>query len=285
MPNILAITAAAMIVALPTVAVAQVRDDALYQSIVAKRVDGLDTWLSSGGDPNARLFVPDSDRTIPVLELATRAGNESAILTLLGVGADIENQGGFVPLLEMAAQKGMVDAVNALIARDPTRLSTVNPRNNPLVLAVGHGHREVVLALLDSMPAYLSDTEWQNVLNEALVIVTSNAAPDSISLASDLLRAGADVQSMPVLAGAAIACSVELVKLYLANGADPNQLHGGQSPLDYGLQCFAKDREQAGYAILSALVEAGADACSVDVASPDIIDSARIAIERIRSCE
>jgi hypothetical protein len=279
------IVVATAVVALPLVALGQLRNDELYRSIMEGRDDALRAYLESGGAPTISLFVPESEATLSLLELAVRSGNDDAAAQLLDIGAHpAVGLGVFSAgdMIRAAASKGMTRTLGVLIDQDPVRLTSIGVDDHPLLYAVGHGHVETTSVILERMGG-LSVTAADDILNEALIIATSGDSPSATEIANALLMAGADPVSTPALPGAVINCSSDMVSIFLQAGGDPNQQYGGRAIADYALDCFDSASQARARIILEQLRDGGTDLCALDLTDREATISA--AVREIGQCE
>lgn len=160
----------------------------------------------------------------------------------------------------VAARAGNASQVSALLDDDPSLANAVNDRgDSPLIVAIYSGASDVVQLLLDRgaaanlfESAALGDTPLVRamlVANPALVNSYSYDGWTALHLAAHfgrtdtaraLVEQDADVSlrslnsldNMPLHAAVAGGEHVELVRLLLERGADPNAIqHGGYTPL------------------------------------------------------
>ncbi len=256
-------------------AFAQVADPALYTSIASGGVEELRSYLSSGGNPSARINVPNAATSMALLDVAVRSVNEEPALVLLMSGARPEGTTEFV---EIAAERGFADVLGYMLDRDPSLVFQMRMENHPLFLAIARGHLDVVSTLLDSMKP-LGNAELEVILNEALSIATNSYSTASgPAIVRELLDAGADAVSTPVLAGAVSACAPDLVSTLLAAGSDAKRRYDlGSGPVllaQYAVRCFERV-PGAAESILGELASAGADLCSIDWSDSKLSERAR----------
>lgn len=100
--------------------------------------------------------------------------------------------------------------------------------------------------------------------------------------AGNVLRAGANVEAAPVLAGAAMNCAPSLVAVYLDAGVDPNQIYGDRTVAQHALGCFDKGLEEEAHTILEQLRSRGVDLCRLNLDS--VSEDVRRALSEIQDC-
>jgi ankyrin repeat protein len=267
-------------------ACAQSVDTDLYNSIVNDETDTLTLFLNSGGNPSATIRVPQTDGSIALLDLAVRAGNQRATALLLRAGATPED---IVEFLEMLAEKGFAEVINALLDQDPALVARMRSENHPLVLAVAAGHDDVVSAFLKKMSYMGGGAEVRDVLNQGLLGAISKHGPNEPShpLIMTLLDAGADPISTTALAGAVLSCNPNLVATFLVAGADAKRAYDvGIGPTylaEFAVRCFENTPDNA-ERILREIASAGADPCAVDLANPRVPESARTYLRETEAC-
>ena len=209
---------------------------ALKDAIENEDISAVSQLLSKGVDPNCELILSDGSRTSPLFYSIVDWSNDEIAKLLIDAGADVNyrsiNGALEFPVLHAAISESNVGIVERLLSKgaDP---------NCERVLADGSRYSP----LLDSIHIWPNDT-----------------------IASILINAGADVNyvgfangvKFSVLHAAIIKSNVDILKLLLSKGADPNcerVLANGSrySPL---LDCLV---EWPNDVIASILINAGAD--------------------------
>ena len=172
----------------------------LSHAICAGNVGIVERLLSKGADPNCERVLSDGSRYRPLRDSIGVWPNDAIASILINAGADvnyIENvNGAKLPVLSYTIYMGNVGIVERLLSKgaDP---------NCERVLANGNRYSP----LLDSIVAWPND-----------------------AIASILINAGADVNyignvngaKIPVLHAAISESNVDILKLLLSKGADPN---------------------------------------------------------------
>jgi hypothetical protein len=264
---------------------AQIADPALYTSIASGGVEELKSYLSSGGNPSARINVPNATTSMALLDVAVRSTREEPALVLLTSGARPDAPTEFV---EVAAERGFAGVLGYMLDRDPSLVFQMRTENHPLFLAIARGHLDAVSTLLDRMKP-LGNAQREPILNEALSIATNSyELASGPAIVRKLLDAGADAVSTPVLAGAVSACASDLVSTLLAAGSDAKRRYDiGSGPVllaQYAVRCFERAPDAA-ESILRELASAGADLCSIDWADSKMSErSARRPEIEIENC-
>lgn len=244
---------------------AQAPSDTLYNSIVEGDAEAITLYLTAGGDPNTELTIPGANTKISLLELAMRSRNEHVALLLLQAGAATSEVG---TLIEWAAEVGFADVMAHLLDQDPVRILMMRRESHPLVIAVAHRNRNIVSLLLEKMATIGGYAERQEILDEALIAATGTYDGGvTAELVDDLLKAGASASNTPVLAGAVLKCSPELISVFLAAGADARGQYdagrGSFTPIEYAVRCFQRGDipSHTAEAVVDQLIGAGADLC------------------------
>jgi hypothetical protein len=268
---------------------AQLRNDDLYADVSEKRSDELISGLNAGLSPDALLFVPQSDRSISLLELALRAANDDAAVELMqrGASTDLEEEFFGMPLLDVAAQQGLTRSVSFLIEQDPTVL--VRSGGDPLRLAVGYGRTDTARVLLRQMLSVVPAEELQPVPDEALRIAVFEEV--EMEFLESLIQAGADPQATPELPAAIwIAvryCSPDQASFLLQRGVDPNPRHEDVHIAIPAFECFLSEGDDAdadAREILQLLSNGGTDLCSFAGAEAALTSRAESALSDLALC-
>jgi ankyrin repeat protein len=213
------------------------------------------TLLKGGADPAAR--HPDGETA---LMAASRTGHLDAVRLLLDAGANVNAADGYQQetALMWAAAEGHRDVVQALIAAgaDPNRkahISTIDERKHgdhatggftALMFAARDGYGDVVEALVKggadlkatngdglSAPAIAIVNDWFDLAKQ-MVDLGADANDGSLYFAVDMHDATTDMRAHD---GSRLRVdhpnklnSMDLVKLLLDRGADPNKVFIGQ---------------------------------------------------------
>jgi ankyrin repeat protein len=221
----------------------------------------------------AKVGVRTTAGNTPLILAGRRAGNSRTVHLLLERGADAteRNDAGVSPVLAGAAS-GDVETVRLLLdagaqAEDSPRSKKPKPTDlfarirTPLMWAASHNNVRMVRLLLDHKADPNQSTSFGNPLSHA-------CWSDAFEAAELLIARGANVNARDAIAdftplhwaAGAEPPRRQLVKLLLANGADPNA--GGGEPVNaLGLvpqtpRLIAEKRGRT--AIVDALVAAGA---------------------------
>lgn len=218
-------------------------------------------------------------------QFAVRGSKEDPALVLLRSGARPTDTTEFV---EIAAQKGFAGVLAYVSDADPSLVLHMRAEHHPLHLAIGDGHRDVFLILLDRMEL-LAYAERDEILKEALyVALNSFDAGEDPTIVYDLLNTGAVPITTRALALAASRCEPRLVSVFLAAGADLRRREDlgwkAASVAQHAAWfCFTKD-ENAARSIFGALKSAGANVCDVDLSDDRIPEAARTYLRDVEEC-
>ena len=272
---------AAVLSTLSIVAVGQIRNDSLYESIVDGRTDELLLAFDSGIGPNASLFVPNSDIAVYLLEIALGAENDAAALELLSAGASVpsvESRLGDYSLLQYMARHGMTRSILYWIDRNPT--AYYEDGGASFLSAIFFGHTWTAEALLSRLKMSLPPDELQRILDEALVrAVGKKVEPTFIER---LLAEGANPGSSPVLIAAVANCSPNAVDTFLRLGSNPNEVHEQTHVATYALRCFSllgeEDARSSFARIIRSLFSAGSNVCAALAHVPKNVEEAEASI-------
>ncbi len=265
----------------------------------------VDMLLRAGADPKA--ILPNGET---VLMLAARAGNPDVVVTLVEFGADVnarEQTQGQTALM-WAAAEGNAAAVRVLAAAGADldvrsvpldyplfkwtlngMVSTVLPRGGwtALMYAVRQNAHDAAHALIDAgADLDVQDEEGSTALVLAIINTHFDLAAQLIAKGADpnisdetgmaALYAAVDMHTLaPMLARPNLTLKdtldpTDMVRLLLANGADPNaQLktpilgrhHGaGDTSLGEGATPLMRAARSSDVMLMRALLDAGADA-------------------------
>jgi ankyrin repeat protein len=181
---------------------------------------------------------------------AARAGDAGTVSALLDADpslANVANEMGETPLI-VAIYAGSRDVVSTLLARG----AAAN-----LFESAAMGDTPTILAMLTANPALVNTYSYDGwtPLHLAAHFGQTAAASALVAHGADVaLRSRNPLDNMPLHAAVAGGEHVELVRLLLDHGADPNSTqHGGYTPLH--------ETAQNGFLISTqALLDAGADA-------------------------
>jgi hypothetical protein len=245
-------------------ALAQVRNDRLYNDIVSGGASELRLSLVAGTPADAEIFAPDTDLAIGLLELAVAAKNDDAVAELLQVGArfdSLEGRFGNSSILEVLAQQGLVLALAAYIDEDSSTL--VEAGADALLAAVAYGQLPAAELLLDRMNAIVGQRQVQT--DEALIWA---ARRNDAAATQMLLARGADAPSSLALVAAVANCSPDSARELLSYRADPLPYYEGEHVASYAWRCFlvVSDEEDAVgrfSEIVQLLYEADSSICPV----------------------
>lgn len=152
------------------------------------------------------------------LHMAVLGGHTEVVAYLLDKGAEVDAVGcEDLTSLQMIARKGTPIMARVLVARGARNRKTT--QNTPLGLACGHGHLEVVKAIIENDPERINCAESSN--GTALHIATKHG---HLQLCKYLVGAGYSVHctnslgSQPIHVAASEGYSV-ILEYYLNNGA------------------------------------------------------------------
>lgn len=235
-------------------------------------LDMVSTLLAHGANANDALFV------------ASGSGNPGLVNTLLASGANanahrtrtIVVYDGFTQstdetALTVAANKGSVDVVNALLARG------AKPDNSALAAAAGKGNLVMVNALLAhgadvnaQSSIIITDSDGYGHIDYSTALHNA-ARKGSLDVVNTLLAHGADVNEKDAgafsgftpLMGAVLGGSLDVVKSLLEHGTDINaKSRGGGTALIFAAGNSNQD-------IVNALLARGADVNYVNLEISD----------------
>jgi ankyrin repeat protein len=184
--------------------------------------------IAAGADINATCFTDYDATNSTMLRCAIERGCCLRLLeVLLECGADpcircADN----MTVLHIAAQSGLVESCELLLARAPTSSTLLEARDfggwSAMTHAAARGHLSVVeLLLRHGAEVNVVDTEGDAVV-QPLMCATSH---QHVQVAQCLLNAGADVNAVDCEGSSALMMAVEansmaLVRLLLDHGAD-----------------------------------------------------------------
>ena len=236
-----------VLLALGTVAFAQVRNDRLYSDIVSGGVNELSLSLAAGIDPNTELLVPvlgSEELAVSLLEIAMGFQNDDAAAQLLQVGARVDSllAGRYMydsPLV-LFAQRGMLRTLIAYIDRDDSVL--VENGGDAFLEAVASEDMPVAQFVLSRTLAIVGPSEIQAQLDEALVIV---ARKNDVAATQMLLERGADPSSGEPLIVAVAYCSPDTVEVLLGYSAGALPYYEGEHVASYAQRCFTEESDES----------------------------------------
>src|ERR1700733_8537736 len=191
---------------------------ALHVAVTGNRFDALHLLLEKGADPNIR----DEEGASP-LDDAVWSGSLDAVALLLAHGAHLDEpdtQTGATPINE-ASYRGFAPVVSFLLQLQPD-LGIADKRGyTPLDNALRMGKEDAALLLLDAEPR-------ERLTGPFLASAMDMAVrKDQSRVAEFLLRKGMSANDVlptgsSLLASAAFDGAINVVRLLLASGADPN---------------------------------------------------------------
>ena len=215
---------------------------ALTEAVENNQIEIIDILLKAGADCS----LPLSGKVYPPLFIAAENGNLEIVKLLVDSGANVNQVRGDEYPLETAAAYGQEEVFNYLY-----------PLTNPEL------HQEA----LDLLPEGIRMREIEEAADPLVIDLTSAVVDENIEKVQQILAAGADVNGFDDIGSTALFMavrkqSVELVKLLIEAGANPNQSHldCGKTPL---MVTYGWWRESA-VQICSLLLEAGADVNAKD---------------------
>ncbi|MEE9163144.1 MAG: ankyrin repeat domain-containing protein [Candidatus Neomarinimicrobiota bacterium] len=282
-------------------AVQQTGETAIMTASRSGNVEVVKLLLAHGADVNGQ----ETRRGQTALMWAVEQNHPSVARTLIENGADVHarSRSGFTPLL-FAAQQGDRESVQTLLLAG-VDVNESSPRwGSALVAAAGRGHEELSLFLLeegaDSNAAdgdgitalYYALLEGLAALGSAAEHLGTNAhlfRPNMRELVKGLLARGADpnakiratriqgsggarvsMSGVTPLLAASTAADVDLVRLLLENGADPQQGTDkgmtalmGAAGLAHKMDRTSQKEYDNALVVVKLLVEEGADVNTV----------------------
>lgn len=178
---------------------------------------------------------PNAQHNISMLVVVAGRGNVEATRLFLDHGADPNEKSGEEPVLSLAILINQAEIVEMLLAHgaDPN-LPYGQPTRTPLGFALELGNRALVRTLL----ARGGDPNVSNITGRPLLVIA--AEQGDAPLVSDLLNRGAKVNAkdrgaMTALIEAAWNGKTDIVRLLLGIGADVNADNGTVSVLWYAV--------------------------------------------------
>jgi ankyrin repeat protein len=238
----------------------------------------------------------DRSKVLPPLILAAAEGDVAAIRKLVHGGARVNET--FAPLLPdyygadaltVAARHGHLEAVKVLLAAG-SKVDRESGAGTALGLAISYGHTDVVKALLshgaraieygpfNALEAGHLDALWavadagidlralRNRYGHGLLSRAVERGKEQAVRA--LVERGVGPTDGAALVNAALNGNVDLTRLLLDHGADPNQRGNGRVPAS--MACLSGNA-----AVLELLRERGADFSAVDDVGRTCVDWAR----------
>jgi ankyrin repeat protein len=206
-----ALAVCAVVAALLISRMSSVADVDLYEAITHGNAEAINSYLSDGGDPNARIPVPFGEEW-RLLRIAIVDRQEDISLALLRAGADLAASemlfGGFID----AANNGLNDVLEHLMSDSTTGLRATS--TSGISGAAGRGYYGTVQLLLRHIDT--SEDDWRRDLRRGVISAMAFGYDDIAML---LLEAGADLTG--VLHEAVRFSSPGMIRYLLDRGADP----------------------------------------------------------------
>jgi hypothetical protein len=223
-------------------ALAQLRNDRLFNDIVSGGVNELSLSLAAGIDPNTELLVsvPGSgELAVSLIEIAMSFQNDDAAAQLLQVGARVDplvrGRSVHYSPLGLFARQGMLLTLTTYIDRDNSVL--IENGGDAFLEAVAFDQMPAAQLVLNRTLAIVGPNEIQAQLDEALVIV---AGKNNLATTQMLLERGADPGSGAPLIVAVAKCSPDTVAVLLGYSADALPYYDGEHLASYAQQCFTR---------------------------------------------
>jgi len=244
----------------------------------------LQKTLKAGLNPNAMIYIPDTNQAMGLLELAVRAKNEPIAMALLDAGAAIDGYSEKLgPLISIAVQQGLEHVTRFVIENKPDELLRLNPDNFPLAYAVDQGNLALVKLLLREL---VKDKEKYQELLDKNLIISIYKGPQHASISHTLIDAGADIEANKtlVLVAAIYGNSLEFVDEAFKVGANPNSEYQGMLVLQIAIELASSDQKAGSVLIIWKILEVGANQCFLDTESNDLPENVKYILLRFRSC-
>jgi ankyrin repeat protein len=235
----------------------------LFLAIGPHNLAGVQSLLAHGADPNARNGL----QMTPVL-IAAGSGQVPVVEALLRAGAKLDEPTIYGTPLTFAAQGGSTPVVKLLLDRG-AKPNTQRPDGiSVLMLAARSGDPEMVGALLRrKAEVNVQDNDGATALIYAAR--DGHTEVGRLLLSSGAVLDAADHHHWTALTYAAVNGRVDFLKLLLGKGASPNVRDAsGRTPLILAAS-YGDDP-----AVLSALVQAGADLRATDARHRTALDLA-----------
>lgn len=209
---------------------------ALHWAVYHEDVDTAKRLLSAGANARAK-----NRYGVTPLSLACTSGNAALVDLLLAAGADPREplQGGETPLMT-AARTGNLEPVKALLARGADVNAKLPGGQTALMWAAAEGHTAVVETLL------AAGAEFRSALATGFTPMLFAVREGHTDVVRTLLKAGVDVNEPAQPAknvakflrkgSSALTTAIEnghfeLAAELLDDGADPNDMRSGYTPL------------------------------------------------------
>jgi len=244
----------------------QTRNDRLYDAIVRHDVETVAVEIQSGANISSGIYIPGSDESIDLIDLAIRADNAEAALLLLDRGAPIsftDTPASFGRLIAHAAEKDMPSVIERLLQVDTSVFANMDANGHPLVQTARDGSTHSFSVLIEAFDKNVPQSAVRNsVLQMALGAATLAPPQQAVPILRRLIDAGASSMGDPFLAGGAKACRPDLAGFFIEQGHDVNESFEGRSAADYASDCLVEvESADSGLRTLMLLDENGAGVC------------------------
>lgn len=222
-----------------------VEPQTLHEAIYQEDMPAVERMLRAGASPNAA-----NRYGVTPLVVAAQTGNSALVKRLLSAGAkvDVPIPGGETALMS-ASRTGSLEAVQALLKAGANPNAKEEAKGqSAIVWAASEGHADVVAALIEAK------ADFRIRLDSGFTPLLFAARDGRLEVMKVLLRAGANVneQLLPApspkpyrgyprgpmprpgtsaLLFATLSAHYDLAAYLLENGADPNSMASGWTPL------------------------------------------------------